>query len=206
MAHRRSASGCTNGTGMGARAAAGSPRLDVRRLLDYLCDIVVAVPSLAPVLACSVLPRLTLLARLADRGGAARPGRQPILEKVLGAFAEAMPEVRALEALQCCCVLPAPGLHEISRGCWTSRGCRHTELPGVRLCVYLGRCMWRSVTAMPIRHGLASLRGMPSWQLVMSRIASCIMWRLLASTVWCATEKSIRLARDREPVLSMHHV
>jgi len=156
---------------MGARAAAGSPRLDTRRLLDYVCDIAVAVPSLAPVLACSVLPRLAVLARLADRGGAARSSGQPILEKVLGAFAQAMPEVRALEALHCC-MLPAPGLHEEIRGCSRNRGFRHTELPGVRLCVYLGR-MWSSVTAMPIRHALASQHDVPSWQSVTSRIASC---------------------------------
>jgi len=89
---------------MGARAAADSPSLDMRQLLDCVCDVAVAVPSLARVLARSVLPRAAILAWLARRSGGPRsrgqPIKQPTLGKVLGAFAEAMPEVRALEALQ----------------------------------------------------------------------------------------------------------
>ena len=95
------------GVGIGARAAAGSPDLGMRELLDHVCDIAVAVPSLGRVLARSVLPRAALLAWVAGRCGApgaprkrGQPRKQPILGKVLGAFAEAMPEVRALEALQ----------------------------------------------------------------------------------------------------------
>jgi len=73
----------TNCFGMGARAAAGLPSLDMRRLLEYVCDIAVAVPSLARVLAHSVLPLLALLARPPDRSGAPRSNGQPILVKVL---------------------------------------------------------------------------------------------------------------------------
>ncbi len=83
--------------GMRACAAADEPSLPVRQLLDDVCDIAVAVPLLARVLACSVLPRLALLARLAERSCAAQSSGEPMLGKVLGAFAEAMPEVRALE-------------------------------------------------------------------------------------------------------------
>ena len=79
--------------------------MDVRRLLDGVCDIVVAVPVLARALAEAVLSQAALLARLADAQAAARPARQPAFADLLGAFAQAMPEVRAREAVPRCCIV-----------------------------------------------------------------------------------------------------
>jgi len=79
-----------------ARAAAGWPSGDLRRLLDIVSDVAVAAPILARSLAESVLPPLLPLARLAEDAEAADLGEwTPLCGKVLGAFASVLPEVRA---------------------------------------------------------------------------------------------------------------
>ncbi len=79
-----------------ARAAAGWPVGDLRRLLDNVSDVAVAAPILARCLAESVLPPLLPLARLAEDPEAADLGEwTPLCGKVLGTFASVLPEVRA---------------------------------------------------------------------------------------------------------------
>jgi len=192
--------------GMGARGAAGLPSLDMRQLLDYMCDIVIAVPPLARTLACRVLPRAAILGRLAYGNDTPQSRGQPVMGKVLGAFAEAMPEVRALEALQCCCMLPASGLHADSRGCWRSRALRPHQAAGsasLRMLRMVRRCSWSAITAMPMRYALAWQHGVPTWQHITRRIM--FSRHLLASTVCCATEKSISPRKTRVPVLTTQH-
>jgi len=170
--------------GMGARGAAGLPSLDMRQLLDYMCDIVIAVPPLARTLACRVLPRAAILGRLAYGNDTPQSRGQPVMGKVLGAFAEAMPEVRALEAL-----------HEESRGCWRSRGLRPHQAAGsapLRMFRTVRRCSWRPCPCDMLWHrNMACLPGSASR---MHRIMCS--GHLLASTVWCATEKSICVTKD----------